>query len=51
VRALKEIIEKALPVEKALEYEHEVSQDMGRTPDSAARFRSAAERVLGLRNP
>jgi enoyl-CoA hydratase/carnithine racemase len=51
VRALKEIIEKALPVDKAIEYEHEVNQGMGRTPDSAARFRSAAERVLGLRNP
>ena len=51
VRALKEIIERALPVDKALEYEHEVNQGMGRTPDSAARFRSAAERVLGLRNP
>jgi enoyl-CoA hydratase len=51
VRALKEIIDRALPVDKALEYEHEVNQGMGRTPDSAARFRSAAERVLGLRNP
>jgi hypothetical protein len=48
---LKDIIERALPVDKALEYEHEVNQGMGRTPDSAARFRSAAERVLGLRNP
>jgi enoyl-CoA hydratase/carnithine racemase len=51
VRALKEIIERALPVDKALEYEHEVNRGMGRTPDSSARFRSAAERVLGLRNP
>ncbi len=51
VRALKEIIEKALPVDKALDYEQEVNQGMGRTTDSAARFRSAAERVLGLRNP
>jgi enoyl-CoA hydratase len=49
VRALKEIIERALPVDKALEYEHEVNQGMGRTPDSSARFRSAAERIIGLR--
>ncbi|HEY1298064.1 MAG TPA: enoyl-CoA hydratase/isomerase family protein [Chloroflexota bacterium] len=49
VGALKEIIERALPVDKALEYEHEVNQGMGRTPDSAARFRSAAERIIGLR--
>jgi enoyl-CoA hydratase len=49
VRALKEIIDVALPVEKALEREHELNQGIGRTPDSAARFRSAAERVIGLR--
>jgi hypothetical protein len=33
----------------ACEYEHEVNQGMGRTPDSAARFLSAAERIIGLR--
>jgi enoyl-CoA hydratase len=49
VQALKEIIDVALPVEKALEREHELNQGIGRTPDSAARFRSAAERVIGLR--
>ena len=49
VRALKEIVERALPVDKALDYEHEVNQGMGRTPDSATRFRSAAERIIGLR--
>jgi enoyl-CoA hydratase/carnithine racemase len=51
VKALKEIIDLALPVDKALEYEHEVNQEMGRTPDSASRFRDAAERVIGLRQP
>src|SRR6266568_4977820 len=49
VKVLKEIIDVALPVEKALERERERTQGMGRTPDSAARFRSAAERVIGLR--
>jgi enoyl-CoA hydratase len=47
VRALKEIIEMALPVEQALAREHQLNQGMGRTPDSAARFRSAADRVIG----
>jgi enoyl-CoA hydratase/carnithine racemase len=49
VRALKEIIDLALPVDKAIERERELNQGMGRTPDSAARFRSAAQRVIGLR--
>lgn len=47
VRALKEIIDLALPVDPALEREHQVNRELGRTPDSAARFRSAAERVIG----
>lgn len=47
VRALKEIIDLALPIDRALEHEHEVNRDMGRTEDSAARFRLAAERVVG----
>jgi enoyl-CoA hydratase/carnithine racemase len=46
VRALKEIIERALPVDTALEYEHEVNEGMDRTPDRAARLRSAAGRML-----
>ena len=51
VKALKEIIGLALPIDKALEYEHEVNREMGHSPDSASRFRQAAERVIGLRQP
>src|SRR5260221_31074 len=51
VKALKEIIDLALPIDKALEYEHEVNREMGHSPDSASRFRQAAERVIGLRQP
>jgi enoyl-CoA hydratase/carnithine racemase len=47
IAALKEIIDLALPVEQALEREHQLNRELGRTPDSAARFRSAAERVIG----
>jgi enoyl-CoA hydratase len=47
VRALKEIVDLALPVDEALEREHEINREMGHTPDSAARFRSAAQRVIG----
>jgi enoyl-CoA hydratase/carnithine racemase len=47
IRALKEIIDLALPVDRALEREHELNRDMGHTPEAAARFRSAAERVIG----
>jgi enoyl-CoA hydratase/carnithine racemase len=50
VKALKEIIELALPIEQALEHEHEVNREIGRTADSASRFRSAAERVIGPRS-
>jgi enoyl-CoA hydratase/carnithine racemase len=49
VRALKEIINLALPVEAALEQERYVNRDMGRSPDSAARFRTAAERIVKTR--
>jgi len=51
VKALKEIIDLALPIDKALKYEHEVNREMGRSADSASRFRQAAERVIGLRQP
>jgi enoyl-CoA hydratase len=51
VKALKEIIDLALPIDKALEYEHEVNREMGQSADSASRFRQAAERVIGLRQP
>jgi enoyl-CoA hydratase/carnithine racemase len=47
VRALKAVIDRALPVELALELERELNRDIGRSADSAARFRSAAERVIG----
>jgi enoyl-CoA hydratase/carnithine racemase len=47
VLALKEIIDLALPVAQALEYEHEVNEGIGHTSDSAHRFRAAAERVIG----
>jgi enoyl-CoA hydratase len=47
IKALKEIIDVALPVDRALEREHEVNREIGRSADSAARFRSAAERVIG----
>jgi enoyl-CoA hydratase len=50
VRALKEIIDAALPVDSALEREHELNRDIGRTADSAARFRAAAERVIGRKD-
>jgi enoyl-CoA hydratase/carnithine racemase len=46
VRALKEIIDLALPIDKALERERAVG-DIGRSEDSSARFRKAAERVIG----
>jgi enoyl-CoA hydratase/carnithine racemase len=47
IKALKETIDLALPVEAALEHERNVNRDMGRSPDSATRFRLAAERVVG----
>jgi enoyl-CoA hydratase/carnithine racemase len=36
-----------IDIDEALELEQAVSKGMGRTADSAARFRSAAERVIG----
>lgn len=50
VRALKEIIDLALPIEQALAREKEVAH-LGRSEDSAARFRKAAERVVGKPSP
>ncbi|HEX8969731.1 MAG TPA: enoyl-CoA hydratase/isomerase family protein [Chloroflexota bacterium] len=47
IAALKEIIDLAVPVDAALEREHEVNREIGHTPDSATRFRTAAERVIG----
>jgi len=51
VKALKEIIDLAMPIERALEHEHDVNREMGRSEDSASRFRQAAERVIGIRQP
>ena len=51
VKALKEIIDLALPIDRALEHEHEVNREMGRSADSTSRFRQAAERVIGVRQP
>jgi enoyl-CoA hydratase len=48
IKALKEIIELALPIDSALDQERYANRDMGHSSDSASRFRSAAARVLGL---
>jgi enoyl-CoA hydratase len=48
VKALKEIVDAALPIGNALEQEEYLNRDMGRSSDSASRFRNAAARVLGL---
>ncbi|MGI9149237.1 MAG: enoyl-CoA hydratase/isomerase family protein [Chloroflexota bacterium] len=48
IKALKEIVDVALPIGSALEQEQYLNRDMGRSSDSASRFRDAAARVLGL---
>ncbi|GAC1313777.1 MAG: short-chain-enoyl-CoA hydratase [Chloroflexota bacterium] len=48
VRALKEVIDRALSPEAALEHEREITRDLGHSEDAASRFRSAAARVIGL---
>jgi enoyl-CoA hydratase/carnithine racemase len=48
VKALKEIIDQALPISHALDLEHHLNRDIAHSSDSASRFRSAAARVLGL---
>jgi len=48
IKALKEIIDQALPIEKALDHERHVNREIGHSADSASRFRRAAERVIGL---
>jgi enoyl-CoA hydratase len=48
VKALKEIIGLALPIDTALDQERYLNRDMGHSSDSTSRFRSAAARVLGL---
>jgi enoyl-CoA hydratase/carnithine racemase len=47
VRAIKETIDLALPIEHALEHEAEANRGLSGSSDSAARFRRAAERVVG----
>jgi enoyl-CoA hydratase len=47
VRALKETIDRAMPIQDALTHEAEVNRGMGTSTDSFARFRRAAERVVG----
>jgi enoyl-CoA hydratase len=47
VRAIKQSIELALPIESALAHEQEANRDLGGSADSTARFRRAAERVIG----
>jgi len=47
VRAIKETIDLALPIEQALRHEADANRSLGGSTDSAARFRRAAERVIG----
>ena len=47
IRALKETIDLALPIEQALAHEAEINRGMGSSEDSFARFRRVADRVLG----
>ena len=47
VRGIKETIDLALPIQQALDHEARLNEQLGRSPDSAARFRRAAERVIG----
>jgi enoyl-CoA hydratase len=47
VALLKETIDLALPIEQALAHEEAGNREIGRSPDSTARFRRAAERVIG----
>jgi hypothetical protein len=49
VAALKETIDLALPREAALRHEEATNHELRQSPDSAARFRRAAERVVGPR--
>jgi enoyl-CoA hydratase len=49
VAVLKQTIDLALPVEQALAHEEAAGGELRRSAESAARFRRAAERVLGPR--
>jgi len=47
VQAIKETIDLALPIEHAQAYESYANGELAHTDDSTARFRKAAERVIG----
>jgi len=47
VRALKEIIDEALPVDEALELESARTRELRSLDYTASRFRAAASRVVG----
>ncbi len=47
VAAIRETIDLALPVQAALAHEESANRDLRDSPDSGARFRRAAERVVG----
>jgi hypothetical protein len=49
VAALKATIDLALPREAALQHEEAANRELRYSPDSTARFRRAAERVVGQR--
>jgi enoyl-CoA hydratase len=49
IRDIKQTIDHALPIDKALEHEAHVHAEASHSTDSAARFREAAERVIGIR--
>jgi enoyl-CoA hydratase len=47
IHAIKETIDLALPAEQAHAFESQANRDLAHSPDSTARFRRAAERVIG----
>ena len=49
VRATKETIERAMAIHSAQEHEDAANRELSHSPDSTARFREAAERVIGIR--
>jgi enoyl-CoA hydratase len=51
VATIKQTIDLALPIEQALDHEARVDGELGRSPDTADRFRRAAERILGIDPP
>ncbi len=47
VQTIKATVELALPMEQAQVFESQANRDLAHSPDSVARFRRAAERVVG----